>query len=216
MQMKFRTVTMAAAAIIASAIATPSMAAELITNGSFSAGLTGWTVSPLPQNDIIVTPGQPYTGIGGSGSVASLTNPFADFGAGQQPNVSTLSQTFNTVAGQTYALSFSAGAFGSGSPQSFMYSFGGNVGFLPIVNDNNFDTTFHTSTFFFTSAGGPTTLSFKLIGDSNNQDGFLDNVSVTGPAVPEPATWAMMLLGFGMMGFGLRFRARKANKTRFA
>ncbi len=30
-----------------------------------------------------------------------------------------------------------------------------------------------------------------------------------GNAVPEPATWAMMLLGFGMMGFAVR-RSRKA------
>lgn len=35
------------------------------------------------------------------------------------------------------------------------------------------------------------------------------------PAVPEPATWAMMLLGFGMIGFTLR-RARAAEGSPFA
>lgn len=34
-------------------------------------------------------------------------------------------------------------------------------------------------------------------------------------AVPEPATWAMMLLGFGMVGFGLRRRAARVT-TRVA
>jgi len=35
------------------------------------------------------------------------------------------------------------------------------------------------------------------------------NVSPVG-AVPEPATWAMMLLGFGAVGFAMRRRQRPA------
>jgi hypothetical protein len=38
---------------------------------------------------------------------------------------------------------------------------------------------------------------------------------VTGGAVPEPATWAMMLIGFGATGFALR-RGRPAAQVRFA
>ena len=34
---------------------------------------------------------------------------------------------------------------------------------------------------------------------------FFDNLSVTG-GVPEPAVWAMMLAGFGLMGAALRRR----------
>lgn len=30
-------------------------------------------------------------------------------------------------------------------------------------------------------------------------------------AVPEPATWAMMLLGFGMIGFGMRYGVRRSH-----
>lgn len=37
----------------------------------------------------------------------------------------------------------------------------------------------------------------------------LDEVAVTG-AVPEPGTWAMMLIGFGAIGVGLRRRRRTA------
>jgi hypothetical protein len=35
-------------------------------------------------------------------------------------------------------------------------------------------------------------------------------------AVPEPATWAMMLAGFGLMGFGLRRRAKQTVRVAFA
>lgn len=50
--------------------------------------------------------------------------------------------------------------------------------------------------FGFTGATGSVT-SFQSI----------SNVDVTS-AVPEPTTWAMMLVGFGMMGAGLRYRRR--------
>lgn len=216
--MKFKTVALMTATIFGSSLAAPATAAELITNGSFSAGLTGWYLTALPATDVIVTPGQPYTGIGGTGSLTSLSNPFADFGGGNEPNVSTLSQTFNTVADATYFLSFSAGAFGpSGGLQTFTYSVTGSPsGTATVTNDNNFDTTFKTFGQSFVALGGPTTVSFTLAGNTSiNQDGFLDNVSVTGP-VPEPATWAMMLMGFGMVGVGLRSRRKPTVRLTYA
>lgn len=37
------------------------------------------------------------------------------------------------------------------------------------------------------------------------------NGAINAPAVPEPATWAMLILGFGMVGWSLRYRsARRA------
>ena len=51
---------------------------------------------------------------------------------------------------------------------------------------------------------------------------FLGNTSEAGTvtisavgAVPEPATWAMMLLGFGVVGFALRRRRRQTTTVRF-
>ena len=35
-----------------------------------------------------------------------------------------------------------------------------------------------------------------------------DNVNVSISAVPEPATWGMLLLGFGLVGAGMRSRKR--------
>lgn len=38
----------------------------------------------------------------------------------------------------------------------------------------------------------------------------------TNAAVPEPTTWAMMLAGFGMIGFAMRRKARQTQAIRFA
>lgn len=43
----------------------------------------------------------------------------------------------------------------------------------------------------------------------------VEQVAVTPPAVPEPASWAMMLLGFGMVSASLRYR-RQSTKVAYA
>jgi hypothetical protein len=49
-----------------------------------------------------------------------------------------------------------------------------------------------------------------------NQDGFSNGIIITPPGgVPEPATWAMMLMGFGAAGYALR-RRRKVLITQVA
>lgn len=77
--------------------------------------------------------------------------------------------------------------------------------------------------FQFTAQGTKTTLSFASglydpdTGEIITADGaygpVLDMVQVIAP-VPEPATWAMMLLGFGAVGFGLRKRKATQGQTR--
>lgn len=89
--------------------------------------------------------------------------------------------------------------------------------------------------FSFTDAMGTTSQSFLI----DNMRGFqtlnfnrigLTSFSFTGPlqiddvtldgvisgAVPEPATWAMMVLGFGVLGFGMRRRNTLTTRTTFA
>ncbi|GGB21117.1 hypothetical protein GCM10011380_08410 [Sphingomonas metalli] len=79
-----------------------------------------------------------------------------------------------------------------------------------------------TGTLNVTSNGGATqTFSLKgagnlwMIGASQaNPDCFVDGFKLAGlsvstvAAVPEPATWAMMLVGFGMVGAASRYRRR--------
>lgn len=56
----------------------------------------------------------------------------------------------------------------------------------------------------FTSTGGPLNLGYF---DSNNGDNF-GSITFSISAVPEPATWAMMILGMGAVGGAMRVRRR--------
>jgi hypothetical protein len=60
----------------------------------------------------------------------------------------------------------------------------------------------------FTADAVTETLNFLSIGTPTGLPpmALLDGVSVT--AVPEPAAWAMMLLGFGGIGAAVRYRRR--------
>ena len=63
---------------------------------------------------------------------------------------------------------------------------------------------------FHTTTGGQ--LSFAdLAGGNQNIGNILDNVSLS--AVPEPASWAMMLVGFGGLGVAMRSRRKQARAT---
>jgi hypothetical protein len=61
----------------------------------------------------------------------------------------------------------------------------------------------NTLTFAYSSLPGPTHAGFQGGGD---EAWGLSNITVTG-GVPEPASWALMLVGFG--GMGAMFRARR-------
>jgi hypothetical protein len=51
--------------------------------------------------------------------------------------------------------------------------------------------------------------ALQFVGSYLNDRGELVSISVQSAAVPEPASWAMMLVGFGGLGAGLRARRRK-------
>ncbi len=81
------------------------------------------------------------------------------------------------------------------------------------------DTVFNASqgftgwmlqTFRFTATGSDDVLSFLSVGTPNGLPpvALLDGVSLT--AVPEPATWGLMLAGFGMIGIAARRRGKSA------
>ena len=72
-----------------------------------------------------------------------------------------------------------------------------------------------TASMNFVAGGSTQTLSFLAQGTPNGLPPslLLDNVSLTA-AVPEPATWGMMIVGFGAMGATLR-RRRTATTVSF-
>jgi hypothetical protein len=199
--------------------------ANVIVNGNFD-GLgavtaNGWA---LPGAPWVVSPGQEIADLtgadyipccGASGTPAELANHFASFGPGDQNNVSTLTQTF-TLAGGVYALTFDAGAFGGGTQvlDADVYATGGAIPLASIavttVADNNLATIFNPYQLDFAATGGGSYyVSFNAVGPGVSIDPVLDNVAVN--AVPEPATWAMMLLGFAGLGLAGYRKARKTS-----
>jgi opacity protein-like surface antigen len=57
--------------------------------------------------------------------------------------------------------------------------------------------------------------SIVIRGTAEKNASYGGNITFVPNAVPEPATWAMMLVGFGMMGASMRYR-RRSTATAFA
>ena len=88
--------------------------------------------------------------------------------------------------------------------------------FVGLQGSSRGDMNYEKWNFQFKATGDTTTLSFA----SDPNEGFfgaaLDSVSVI-RAVPEPSTWAMLILGFfGLGGFLRRRGAKPSNSHAFA
>jgi|SRR6185437_11651862 len=126
-----------------------------------------------------------------------------------------IQQTFATTAGDLYNLTFYVSNNPGGSPHPAVASV--SVGDLSTtVNHDgatadNLNWTLVSETFM--ALASTSTLTFAEQDDCCNGGVLLDTVSVTA-AVPEPSTWAMMIVGFCGIGFlayrrkhtGLAFR----------
>lgn len=169
-----------------------------ILNVNFESGFGAFS----PSGNVSIATGADYQPC--CGTTGNTTNHFAAFGSGNQPS-GLISDSFNTHAGAIYQIMFDFGALGSGTDPLTVTVGGVDHTFFPVA-DNNLDTTFHPGSFTFTGTGSPLTLSFTSAG-VNNVDAIVDNIRVSG--VPEPATWAMMIAGFGFIGGAVRYRNRK-------
>lgn len=139
--------------------------------------------------------------------------------------VFTLSSSLGSGSGNLTTVGDASQGFSEITSLSGVFA-GGSISLLApglyptgFANDNLFTATAP----FFNSNG----LSFSANGSNYNLYRNGSNVQLCGvtaectlassttfsatlaPAVPEPGTWAMMLLGFGMVGFGLRSRRGK-------
>jgi hypothetical protein len=202
-------------------------AADLVANGGFEQGtfnggnslaqqlkpgdsaLSNWTIRNAPatwyangwNNNPQQIPLSPRTGNFGlnlaDGSVRFVT----------------ASQTFNLLPFQQYQLSFWVGNYSAnngpagvnvnitdGTSNTILLS---ETALTPIANESSTWTRF---AFNFIADGTSNTISFS----ERNGPSYigLDDVSIA--AVPEPATWAMMILGFAGMGV-MAYRRRNQN-----
>jgi hypothetical protein len=111
-------------------------------------------------------------------------------------------QSNSTFAAGTYTLTFDLAGNLRGAPaQTTTVSLGSWSVDLTPANNAGFNTFSYT----FTTTGG--NLTFLEHGPSNQQGNLLDNVRMN--AVPEPSTWAMMLVGFAGLGGLLRARRKQ-------
>ena len=144
-----------------------------------------------------------YAAVTGTGTAGSFT---IDGTSGAY----SLTAFNGTVGGASYTLS----SVGAGNISNGKVRIGGllnGVGNV-IGGTNDFfslsftpDTVPLTTTFFYGTVG--------TIGFSNTA---VDFIPVVAAGVPEPATWGMMILGFGLVGTALRLRRKVSTTIKFA
>jgi choice-of-anchor C domain-containing protein len=213
-------ITSAAMALGAALLAAfPAQAASLITNGSFEYGNTSGSFS---------NEGAGSTNIFGwtvdTGSVDYISSYWAASDGARSIDIAgsaigALSQSFTTVAGNAYKVTFDLASnpdlqgardllvsINGGTPITFTHP--GSTG------HDAAGMNWTGQSFTFLATGANTTLTFTTNGTAQTYFGpALDNVAVTG--VPEPAAWAMLLGGFALVGGSMR-RRRTATAVTFA
>lgn len=112
-------------------------------------------------------------------------------------------QSLASLPTGAYTVSFLLAGNMRGAPnQTTAVSIGGQtIDVTPSSNSQPY-TLYHL---YFTGASGQ--VAFTDLGPSDQMGDLVDNVVVT-TGVPEPATWALMLMGVGAIGAGMRTRRR--------
>lgn len=190
-------------------------ATELVVNGSFESNaisspyaqlsaVTGWTSSVSGNTAFEIQKGATQGGLSGFNPVAADGMQYLELNT---ESLSSTYQTIATTAGGTYALSFaySGRPDTPGGASSLMNVYWGSTLLTPTALVGNTGGTWQTYNQNLTALGASTVLRFESIGpvSAPTYGSYLDNVSVMA-AVPEPETYAMMLLGLGLLGFMAR------------
>lgn len=201
--------------------ATPAAAQSLLVNGSFEGQTNGYTL--LGGGSTAIN-GWTTTGEGVEWFDTSSFGPAYDgnnlidlawFTSTGTPGGG-IEQAIATQAGSAYTVTFygtthrTNGRNGTGIINLLID--GGALGSYSVNNQNatftlgdwqRFDAT-------FTATGAQTVIRFTNTQNAFQHFAYLDGVTSQLAAVPEPASWAMMLLGFGAIGASLRRAPRRA------
>lgn len=192
-------------------------AAYTVTGGNyvFDTGAGLYLGSQLPGSVYTITMRVAFDSISGYRKLVSFGNISTDLGLYDLSgglslfNVAVSPVNTDFVAGQFSDVQISRNAAGIVS--------GYVNGVLRITYDDS-------ATGYYTPTSGGTTSGFWFLRDDTAQNGeqssgqadyirIYDTATVTPAAVPEPASWALMILGFSAVGYGLRRQpaARRAH-----
>jgi len=173
-------------------------ATGIAPNSTLSPGatnLTGWTV--IGGGNLTWCDSCPYCEVPASNGNYSLDLT----GLVNMPPYEGVSQTINTVLGVQYQLLFDLSGRYDSIPVSVLATAGASS---QTFTNSDLQEGFYgwaTETLPFTGTGGPTVISLLgTFAGGDDPDLSIDNVIVT----PEPATWAMMLVGIAGLGAAMR------------
>ncbi|MEP6982025.1 MAG: PEPxxWA-CTERM sorting domain-containing protein [Sphingomicrobium sp.] len=178
-------------ALVLGSLAVPAQASNVLSNPGFETGtFASWTIA---NGTPTVSSAQAHSG----------TYSDAAFAEDQ------IKQTFGAVAtSQITEVSF--WALRDGGPfdlYTFFYSDSTSQDFiLNAIGASGWNQYNVTSNL----AAGKNLVGFGIYGTTSGPTYLDDFVINVGGGVPEPSTWAMMLLGFGAMGVAMRRRRSKA------
>lgn len=217
MKLPATVLNIATLATLLSAGAASAATPELVVNGSFEANaisspwaavstVTGWTSSASGNSAFEIQKGSTQGGASGFMPTAAAGVQYLELNTDRKTSIS---QTIATTAGSDYLLSFaySGRPDTAGNASSLMNVYWGSTLLTPSPLVGTTSTTWQTYSQTVSALTGSTVLRFESVGPATSASygSYLDNVSVTS-AVPEPQTYAMMLLGLGLMGFIARRR----------
>lgn len=233
-----KTLTITAALAIAVAATPASAATNLLTNGSFESGLTGWTVSNTGSGTgysapVVIAYNQasayptgafgeavPTDNAPGNPGFDAVGSNFLYLSSDVGTNV--ISQMVSLVAGTSYTFGFDYYLPNNGYANPNNATLTASLAGVPFASFAL--GTQPAATWLFNSAArtftANTTGTFALSFAGNGypaKDVAIDRVFLAQTAaVPEPATWALMLAGFGLIGFAMRRRNKVSTTVRFA
>jgi hypothetical protein len=227
-------IAIAASTAVLLAASTSASAANLIANSDFASGaLTPWTLTGTAgdgQNTVVInlTSGASYPG--GAFNEVIPTDPNAPSSAyglyfvSDVPLGAGATQTFTVTKAGIYKVSFDYYVPNNGLANPDDADLSASVNSTNIANLDaktlgNDGGAWRTVSATELLGAGANSFNFGFTVPGNVTDGretsdayasdfVVSNISVAG--VPEPATWAMMLVGFGGLGAAMRGRRKLA------